>query len=182
MPQIIPAGQNVVSYQKLAGMLIERFGKPVFDFALLSQLHQLERCFPNPSEVKRLRVLDLGCGCESGAAETVGNRGVWSPWLCRAIEMLGGKAVGVDIGRQSEKDTFEFHKIDLAEPGALDCFRSGSFDVFNCTNLFCSPHLSRLGLRIRDRVEMKNRISSDVRRLLRLEGNIIQFDTLAGCD
>lgn len=176
---MITATPNITSYDQLNQQLVRLFGLPQSDFALRNQLNHLQQEFPDPRALRGIRLLDLGCGCERGSAESDANpSGTWAPWLCRAVQLLGGVAVGVDIGLPSPHDSFEYHRLNLAEPAALARFEGQSFDRINCTNLFSSPHLVyRLGLKERDsRAELLKSIEADCARLLKPDGRFLCFD------
>jgi SAM-dependent methyltransferase len=167
----------ICDYSNLEAALISNFGKPAMNFALINSIENLQRAFPNPEAIKGKIILDLGCGCEYGSLETKSNRGTWAPWNCWAIQLLGGKAVGVDIGYLHEEDSFEFHRIDLTDPNALKGFQDKSFDAVNCNNLFSSSELVYGQIKSRqERAKMLERIRAEIRRLLKKDGIIIAFD------
>ena len=157
--------------------LISKFGMPEDEFALRDSLRALHRAFPNPRQLAGLKILDIACGCIRGSAEADANRGTWAPWLCRAVDILGGHAVGLDIGRVSSLDTFEFHRCDLTHEDTLVQFEDSSFDGISCSNLFSSPHLVYRLQQSRDqRAAMAERIQNHVNRLLGFGGVLIEFD------
>jgi hypothetical protein len=157
--------------------LVNRYGAPREDFALHAQLRLLNASFPTPRDIANKRILDIGCGCVQGSSEANANPGTWAPWLCRAVDLLGGHAVGLDIGCVSALDEFEFKKSDLTRGDPLAGFNDNSFDGISCSNLFSSPHLvHRLKKSQEDRAEMVQRIEAHVYRLLKEHGVLINFD------
>ncbi len=163
----------------LVELLIERYGKPTSDFALRDRVASLDLAFKGLHNCKDKRVLDLGCGAIGGTAESRDSflKGTWAPWLPRAVTALGGYAVGVDLGYVREGEEFEFHSLDLRNPGALSIFEDHSFDAINCTNFFSSPHLVfELGMNLSDRTAMMHRIEAECQRLLKQGGIMITFD------
>ena len=95
--------------------------------------------------LRKINVLDLGCGSydhESVKPELATETPLeWEPWLCRALHILGVKAIGVDYFLPSLKDSvpstedWAFQQLDLTNPTALSGFRENSFDVVNCHEL-----------------------------------------------
>lgn len=149
----------------------------MMDFALRAQLDLLARTFPSPQQIAGLSVLDIGCGCVRGSAEVDANRGTWEPWLCRAVTLLKGHAVGIDIGRVSDADTFEFHRCDLTCNDPLSKFSDQSFDAISCSNLLSSPHLVYfLELNRQQRETLGSQLKTHTQRLLKPGGIILNFD------
>ena len=172
-------GQDPVSYEGLQKTLITKYGRPLSDFALTDSLSKLERRFPDPALLKGKKILDLGCGAVAGSQEVDSNPGTWGPWLLRAAKELGAICVGIDIGTVGPKDNFEFHQLDLSQPGALDFLASNQFDGVNCADLFSSPHLVyHMGLRAPEkRAAIMLDLKQQVEKLLKKPGGrVICFD------
>lgn len=169
---------HMMTYDQLYRSLVRAYDPPEHDFALRQQISSLQRAFPSPLAVRNLRLLDLGCGCQEGTAETSTASGTWAPWLCRAVTALGGAAVGVDIGFRSPKDTFEFHRIDLSRDDSLSTFADRSFDIINCTHFFSSPHLIyRMGFAASEKRErLAEDLEAESLRLLKPGGVLLAFD------
>lgn len=169
--------QKPYTYQQLEATLRRAFGDPEFDFSLREKLSFLEHYFRSPRDLAGVRVLDIGCGCEHGTLEVNAHRGTWAPWLCRAVSMMGGTAVGVDIGRLSERDQFEYHRIDLSRIGALSELPDRSFDAVHCSYFFSSPHLTiHYDLDESARAKLVDHLYEESLRLLKPTGVILAFD------
>lgn len=174
---MLSVDQKPSTYTQLEANLRRAFGDPEFDFSLCEKLRLLEQHFPSPRDLLGLRVLDIGCGCDHGTLEVNAHRGTWAPWLCRAVSLMGGQSVGIDIGRISPRDTFEYHRIDLSVIGALSQFPDKSFDAIHCSYFFSSPHLSiRCDLDEPGRAALADHLYQESQRLLKTDGAILAFD------
>lgn len=99
-------------------------------------------------KIEDLTVLDLGCGAKRNSPPTAyrkedEGKGVFDsfqPYLCRAIHLMGGRAIGIDFGNLSD-EPFEHYKKDLTETNCLDNFASDSVDVAVERAFFSSPSL-----------------------------------------
>ncbi len=102
--------------------------------------------------------MDIGCGSNH----------LNSPWFCRALHLLGAKAVGVDFN-DLEGENFEHHKLDITVPGALNLFPDHSFDGINMRGLaylHCIKDEELRGV-------IEKEIPRQINRLLRPDGKII---------
>jgi len=95
------------------------------------------------TDVKGLRVLDLGCGSirssdYNGTYVAMKHR-LYEPWLCRLLHHLGAHAIGIDRDIQDEE--FEHHKIDLLETCISDVVKE-PVDIISAFALFDSPTLN----------------------------------------
>ena len=161
----------------LVGQIRQEYGGlPNPDSMLYNQLYDLYETFNGFSSVRGKRILDIACGCRRGTSEVDSNRSwrIFEPWLCRAIELLGGQAVGVDIGNfGSEK--FEVQQINLLDEDPLAEFETGSFDAVNCKGLFSSPHLCQRTT-MDERIVLRELLKNELRRVLKSDGRWICFD------
>jgi len=93
-------------------------------------------------QIKRARVLDLGCGSNGENAEAELYPGEYYPWFARALHALDIKVVGIDVG-SLQGERFEHYEKDLLTPGSLDFLGTGYFDVVYSSRLFSSPELEK---------------------------------------
>jgi SAM-dependent methyltransferase len=94
------------------------------------------------TDVKGLRVLDLGCGSKQSADykfRATAEPRLYEPWLCRLLHHLGAHAIGIDRDIQDEE--FEHHKIDLLETCISDVVKE-PVDIISAFALFDSPTLN----------------------------------------
>ncbi|KKQ70904.1 MAG: hypothetical protein UT33_C0013G0020 [Candidatus Peregrinibacteria bacterium GW2011_GWC2_39_14] len=108
---------------------------PYFSLGIGSLLQRLRDSgyVHSTNALKKLDILDLGCG--SDAPEAAATKSVYPPNLCRNLHSIGVHAVGVDVispdGKGGVED-WEFHNLDLSQKGSLDVIPSNSFDIVNC--------------------------------------------------
>ncbi len=118
-------------------------------------------------------ILDLGCGSDfSTDGFGYGGTLIYSPWLCRTLNKLGAKPIGVDLDLRNEE--FEHHSVNLLEE-SLDFLPDHSVDVANACALFDSPTLlfmigkiPRAGFN-----EFEDRIRKQLERIVKPEGYFI---------
>ncbi len=94
------------------------------------------------------RLLDLGCGAESGNMESVKYRGEYAPWLGRFIDSTkqshGLEYIGVDCGDLS-REVFLNKQLNLLDKKCLVReFQENYFDIVTAFMLFNSPELERV--------------------------------------
>ncbi len=61
-------------------------------------------------------ILDIGCGSNTpihGQQNTY-----FPPWMCRTLNHIGAKPVGIDIGDLT-REQFEHYTLDVTQPNAL---------------------------------------------------------------
>jgi hypothetical protein len=93
------------------------------------------------------RILELGCGAESGNAESLEYGADYFPWLGRFMhltkEKTGLEYVGVDSG-DVLGEIFPCRQLDLLDKGSLIAeFPENHFDIAVAFMLFNSPELQR---------------------------------------
>lgn len=128
-----PAGNlTLAQLRKKVG---EKYGEaPVFKLNLADAiLSQLGRGASDLAFLKGKRFLELGCGSVLYDDSAPGRS---SPWLCRCVRESGllSEVVGVDLLPQ-EGEKFTAVQRDLSEMGALNPFKSSSFDFIVANNL-----------------------------------------------
>ncbi len=116
-------------------------------------------------------ILDLGCGnrnfVDAGLLFRTRN---FEPWLCRGLQVLGAKPIGVDYNCL-DGETFEHYSVDLADEDCLNMIADHSVDVANASALFDSPFLkSYLFLSSR---KLKQNIITQLERVLKPEGAFV---------
>ncbi len=157
---------------------------------------RLLAAFEELSEIEGMHVLDIACGSNSSRApeefhlrtargrrpitSPTGDRfaAVFEPWFCRILQTLGAQPVGVDRGDLSG-ETFEAHRLDLGQPGALDVFPSRSFDAVQDSRLFGSPEFRAQFPNADDRLAVAKEIVRQENRLLKSGGVVIHSDARA---
>lgn len=80
----------------------------------------------SPEDIRKMTVLDLGCGNE------VYRDGMYPPRFCRDLHAYGVKVTGVDCdppNREGRDEGWDFRQMNLMEKGALDVFPDKSFDI-----------------------------------------------------
>lgn len=90
-------------------------------------------------EFKGKRILDLGCGSNSGNDNYFIPRS-FEPWFCRFMHYIGAEPIGFDIGDNS-RESFINYRIDLAKPDSLDKIADSSVDVVSAKQFFTSPFM-----------------------------------------
>ncbi len=174
---LVTTTNRVPDIDLVTNSLKSEYGEPADDFALNASVRRLEYAFESLSAVARKRILDIGCGAVTGRGEVEANPRTWAPWLPRAVVALGGEAVGLDTGR-APNEKFEFHRVDLRQPHCLDFLSGESFDGINCSNLFSSPLLQRLGFAdVEMRKTLRQSLYESAVKLLKPDGIIIHFDS-----
>jgi len=134
--------------------------------------------FGSLSAIHGQAVLDIACGSKSSRSPETGRRtAAFEPWMCRLLEALGARPVGIDIG-DLDGETFVHHRVDLGVPGALDFLATGSFDAVHESRLFGSPEF-RAAHR-RDTEPIRAEIHRQERRLLRPGGILVHSDGRPG--
>jgi hypothetical protein len=150
--------------------------------------------YPRLPDLQGRRILDLACGSSTSKAPSGVSRlsprgelrggearrgkteiysSLFEPWLCRILASLGALPLGIDIGDLSA-ESFEHHRLDLSEEGALNFLPSQSFDAVHDSRLFGSPEFTaRFGSGIASRFGsgIASRFGSRA-RVLRIAGEI----------
>jgi len=135
---------------------------------------RLLNAFGSLSLIHGRAVLDIACGSSSSLSPVTGRQtSEFEPWMCRLLQELGGRPVGLDIGDNAD-ETFEHHRVDLGVPGALDFLASGSFDAIHESRLFGSPEFRSAHGRETERI--RREIHRQERRLMRPGGVLIHSD------
>ena len=80
--------------------------------------------------LKDKRILDLGCGSKKSSLSDSGGRyyRTFEPWLCRGLQEIGAKPIGVDINDLSGEE-FEHYQFDFTAENTLNIFQEDSFDA-----------------------------------------------------
>ncbi len=99
------------------------------------------------NKTKKIKLLDLGCGAESGNMESVKYDNEYFPWLGRFIyqtrKRTGIEYVGVDCGDISN-ELFYGRQLNLLDRKSLiNEFPPNYFDIAVAFMLFNSPELER---------------------------------------
>jgi len=85
------------------------------------------------------KILDVGCGntsrIDSSSAYSQKNDRNYEPWFCRALQMAGGHAIGIDIGNLDTEE-FEHYQDNFLNPHIYDRFDDSSFDGVLSSSLF----------------------------------------------
>jgi len=140
---------------------------------------RLVDAFGDLRQVEGRSVLDLGCGSTSSRESRANNR-VFEPWLCRAVALLGGTAVGIDVGfsGQMPPTGFTYQRLCLL----FDTNRLSqllptpqSFDAIHMNLLLSSPTLAFQHSR-EARSAMRDALRLQRDRLLKPDGIIIGWD------
>jgi hypothetical protein len=137
---------------------------------------RLQRAYASLGAVRGQRILDIACGSNSSRSPVTGRRTAqFEPWMCRLLQELGAQPVGIDLG-DLQGETFEYLRLDLGMPGALNDLPTASFDAVQDSRLFGSPEFqAAYGSRHVERVRQE--IRRQERRLLRPGGIPIHSDT-----
>ncbi len=139
---------------------------------------RLMDAFGQLAAVRGQYVLDIACGSNSSRSPVTGRRTAeFEPWMCRLLQELGARPVGVDIGDLAG-ESFEHHRVDLGIPGSLDFLANGSFDAIHESRLFGSPEFR--AAHGRDTERIRREIHRQERRLLRPGGILIHSDGRPG--
>lgn len=124
-------------------------------------------------ELKKTTVLDLGCGQVSGIDSYGVKDTRFEPWLCRALHLLGAKAIGVDIGKLTAEG-FEHHRRDLLDIEPLEGIADSSIDLVYTCDFFNSPFIhDRYGSDIL--FLLKLNLFPEIRRVLKPEGVFMHY-------
>ena len=160
---------------------------------ILQLFSRLIRSYKSLAAVSGQRILDIACGSNtSRAPESVlvrslfGERQIqvphpegysaqFEPWFCRILLELHAEPVGVDRG-DLKGERFEYHNLDLGEPGALNIFPAESFDAVQDSRLFGSPEFVAQFPDPADRVRIAEEIWGQEQRLLKPGGLVIHSD------
>jgi hypothetical protein len=136
---------------------------------------RLQQAFPSLESVRGLRILDVPSGSLSSRSPVTRRRTAqFEPWMCRLLLELGAEPIAVDIG-DLEGEPYEHHRLDLGDPGALDCFPAAAFDALHESRLFGSPEFTEaFGPADADRI--RREMVRQERRLLRPGGVLIHSD------
>lgn len=138
---------NIQREKQLKRKLASKYGKEVVEehwLKIQQQLYVLASCV---DKLEGKTILDLGCGCNHSTFDSDRNRAgmTYDPWLCRALNELGVKCIGVDKGNL-DGELFEHHGYtDLTLPNSLNFIPNHSANVANARLLFSSPELSERG-------------------------------------
>ncbi|MDH3352889.1 MAG: class I SAM-dependent methyltransferase [Nanoarchaeota archaeon] len=94
------------------------------------------------------KILELGCGAESGNIESARYDGVFFPWLGRFMhltkEKTGLEYIGIDSGNLSG-EPFSYRKMNLLDKQCIIReFQKGYFDIAVAFMLFNSPELEAM--------------------------------------
>jgi len=84
--------------------------------------------------------LDLGCGSNSRHDTFDEVSRFREPWLCRALNELGVKVIGIDIGNLDGEE-FEHYSLNLLNENALSFLPDNSIDIAHEFQFFDSPFL-----------------------------------------
>ena len=131
------------------------------------------------------KILDLACGSKEGCGDAgiFGKKGTFEAWLCRALQMCGAKAIGVDIG-SNDGELFEHYCADLSEKGVLAKLfneeHDSSFDAIHVV-MFCEGNLSpwlKSMTTPEERLQMKAGFFEETARLLKEGGWLLYEDDI----
>src|SRR3989338_4987985 len=144
------------------------------------------RGFGSVEALRGKRILDLGCGSMTGGEHLGEHLGEhmkeFEPWFCRAIHELGANAVGVDGGCSPDEE-FEFHHLDLVDPGALRIFKDHSFDAIHSRGLVDSPAFADSLVKAEKfRQGFLPKLGAEIRRMLKPEGKLLMMVTSTNDD
>jgi hypothetical protein len=160
---------------------------------LLQLVGRIYHAYDSFSAVKGQRVLDIACGSNTSKAPSfvfvdtpfgetripipakAGYTAQFEPWFCRILLELGAKPVGIDLGNL-DGEAFEYHHVDLGQPGALSFLPDHSFDAVQDSRLFGSPEFTAQFPRQADRLKIAGEIWKQEQRLLKPDGIIIHSD------
>lgn len=108
------------------------------------QLAHISNTLQSPIEGKR--ILDLGCGSNTYQIESGDfvDR-TFEPWLCRSLNYIGAKPIGVDIGDLTS-ETFEKIQTNLLNSNCLEIIPDNSIDLAHASQLFTSSFLLLRGI------------------------------------
>ncbi len=109
---------------------------------------ELEDLFRIENDLRRKKVLVLGCGSNGGTEEhreyhSSGDKEMYQPWLCRVLHQLAIEVIGVDIG-DLDGELFQHYQHDLLSKNALAMVPDHSIDLAYSRLLFSSPELGKL--------------------------------------
>lgn len=164
LPTVLLGGAALIAAESEVGAVIAEF------------ITRLQRVYASLGAVRGKRILDIACGSNSSRSPVTGRRTArFEPWTCRLLQELGAEPVGIDIG-DLEGETFQYLRVDLGVPGALDGLPAASFDAVQDSRLFGSPEFqAAYGSGNLERVRQE--IRRQERRLLRPNGILIHSDT-----
>lgn len=138
--------------------------------------HLAELCGGSIDDVSVLYgkdILDLGCGSKTSAiTESASGAGVYEPWMCRALLLVGARPVGVDV-ESLDDEPFTHYQRDLTNARALTDLQADSFDVISSFSFISGEHTSPRIVRTmteQQQGEMEARLRQDAQRLLREGG------------
>jgi hypothetical protein len=167
--------------------------EPEVEDILKQMSGRLARSYPNLTDVRNKRILDIACGSNSsklpassvlgslfGGRSVRANRGytaLFEPWFCRMLFELGAGPVGVDFGNL-DGEVFVHYQVDLGEPGALDFLPDHSFDGIQDSRLFGSPEFTAEFPSQSERLKVAQEIVRQERRLLKPNGIMIHSDAM----
>ena len=128
------------------------------------------------------RILDLGCGSVATLDNAYGSTKApdFEPWLCRALHESGVKVIGVDYfsPQETSQESFEFHKRNLLEQGALDFIPDKSIDIANARFLFNSPTLLNLYEEKNFMQNIQNVLLPQLERIVKPDGFFIHREKI----
>jgi len=160
---------------------------------LLQLAGRIHRAYGSFGGAKGKRILDIACGSNTSQApafvfvdtpfgerripiaHTQGYTAQFEPWFCRLLLELGAKPVGVDLG-DLDGETFEHHRADLGQPGALSFLPAASFDAVHDSRLFGSPEFTAAFPDPAQRRRIAAEIWRQEQRLLKPGGLVIHSD------
>lgn len=168
---IQPVDPTLHDMSGLMESLWEKYGRPSKEVArdiemfALESLPLIARYVGGTQNFGILKVLDLGCGNNSGRCEISGfTSRRFEPWFCRALFDLGANVTGIDV-EQPSSEKFNHYQIDLTSEDSLRGLPSRNFNLIHSamfTNqLYEVTDLPEFGRRLTqqlDRVTTKDAI------------------------
>lgn len=154
---------------------------------------RIASAFGSLANVQGQRILDIASGSNTSRApahifvnspfgetriENLNSSGFtaqFEPWFCRMLLELGAHPVRIDFG-DLEGETFEHHRVDVGQEGALDFLPDHSFDAVQDSRLFGSPEFTAQFPQRADRLRIAREIRRQEQRVLKPEGIVVHSD------
>ena len=111
------------------------WGKVDFNLADMREVHAVAALGP---EVKKKRVLDVGCGSTEPYVLGKSFRDRYPPFFAEMLTKLGADVTGIDI-RTNPKATYDHRVSDLTKRDWMTSLEP-RYDIIACFNIFNAPN------------------------------------------
>jgi SAM-dependent methyltransferase len=142
---------------------------------VIQHIDFLRSAFPDISEVRGKRILDVACGSRN-YPDNVGGR--YDPWMARLLVQLGAHPVGVDLSPQ-HNERFEWYQADLLVSNALAFLPSRSLDAYYICAFPTRKCVEAMFTTGPCWSDVRTEILSHLSRALKPEGRVIRTFTTA---